>query len=139
MTANQSGGAGPDLFGTFWSEWVKNMTPSGMAAPPPSREATEHMRRVFFDMMASQADQVMRSEGFLSTMKQAMDSSLAWQKTINDMLQQGLAAGQMPSRADADHIVTLVRGMEERVLNKLDDITARVEQLENAGGEALHP
>ena len=71
-------------------------------------------------------------------MKQAMDNSLAWQKTINDMMQKGLAAAQMPSRADADHIVTLVRGMEERILNKLDDITARVEQLENAGGEAMH-
>lgn len=123
-------GSTTDPFTAMWAEWVKWATPPGGAPPSPTAEATQAMRRMFFDILAGQADQFMRSELFLNSMKQAMDNAMAWQKMINDALQQGLAAAQMPSRADNDHLVTLVRGMEDRLDRKLDDLLNRVEQLE---------
>lgn len=126
-----------DPFTAFWAEFMKSAGSSGAAAPPPSNEATQQLRKVFFDTMAAQADQFMRSEAFLSTMKHAMDNSLAWQKACNDMLQQGLAAAQVPSRADADHMVTLVRGMEERILGKLSSLSERIDRLERPQEQAI--
>jgi hypothetical protein len=63
-------------------------------------------------------------------MKQSMDQALAWQQMINQAMQKGLASAQAPTREDADHVALLVRGMEERVLSKLEELGRRVEQLE---------
>jgi hypothetical protein len=73
----------------------------------------------------------MRSEAFLAAMKQSTDHALAWQQSMNQVLQKGLSAGQMPSRADADHVVSLIRGMEDRLLEKLDRISERVDRIES--------
>lgn len=134
MSGQDAGKPLADPFSNFWGEFVKWTTPAGTAPASPSKEAMQHMRSMFFDVMASQADQFMRSEAFLSAMKQGMDNALAWKKALNEMLQKGLSAAQIPSRADADHLVTLVRGMEERVLKKLEDLSARVQRLEKSGG-----
>ena len=129
MSATNSTGPG-DPFGAMWAEWIKHMVPAGVSPPAPNSETMEHIRRVFFDMMASQADQFMRSEAFLASMKQATDNAVAWQKTMNEAMQRGLAAVQVPSRADAEHLVALVRGMEERLVDRLDELQSRVRQVE---------
>jgi hypothetical protein len=131
MPADTQNSPPSDPFTAFWSEMTQRMfTPE--RAPSPSEEAMNHMRKFFFEMMAQQADQYMRSDEFCQFLKQATDNSLAWQKQLNDSLQQGLAAAQMPSRADSDHLVTLIRGMEERLLKKLDTLNERVSELETA-------
>jgi hypothetical protein len=52
---------------------------------------------------------------------------------MNQTLQKGLSAAQVPSRADADHLVVLVRGMEDRLLERLAKIEQRLGQLEQRG------
>jgi flagellar biosynthesis chaperone FliJ len=65
-------------------------------------------------------------------MKQSMDNALALQQTVNESLQKGLASAQMPSSNDADHVVMLIRGMEERLADKIDKLTERMGKLEKA-------
>jgi len=125
---------GNDAFTSFWSDFFAKMGSAGGAAPmQPSPDFTERMRKAFFDSMTRYAEDFMRSEQFLKSMKQSMDQALAWQQGMNQMLQGGLAAAQVPSRADSDHVVGLIRGMEERLLDRLDDLSRRVEKLEKSG------
>lgn len=123
-----------DPFVAFWSDMMSRMASAGMTPQNPPPEFVNAARRAFFDAMAHYADQFMRSEAFLSAMKQSMDNALAWQQMMNQYLQRGLQTMQMPTRADADHVVLLVRGMEERLLEKLDELGKRVERIEAAQG-----
>ncbi|QOJ14576.1 MAG: hypothetical protein HRU75_07955 [Planctomycetia bacterium] len=127
--------AGADAFGAFWSDFVKRMASGGIPSPapaaPPSPDVLAQIRRAFFDAMSQHADQFMRSEPFLTAMKQAMEHSLALQQATNDMIRKGLSAAQIPSRADADHITLLVRGVEERLVDRLERLTARIERMES--------
>jgi polyhydroxyalkanoate synthesis regulator phasin len=69
-------------------------------------------------------------------MKQATDHAVAWQKNLNDMMRRALSAAQVPSRSDSEHLVALVRGMEERLMAKLEDLGSRVERLERRAGRS---
>lgn len=124
---------GGDPFSAFWTDFIAKMGTSGMPAMQPSPDFTEKMRKAFFESMTKYAEEYMRSDSFLKSMKQSMDHALAWQQGMNQMLQSGLAGAQMPSRADADHVVVLVRGMEDRLMGRLDDLQKRLEKLEKSG------
>lgn len=127
---------GNDAFAKFWQDFSSQMMAAGMPTQPqnPSVEAAAQMRRIFFDAMAKHAEEFMRSEAFLKNMKQAMDAGLAWQQSINQAMQKGLGAAQMPSRSETDHIALLVRGMEDRLIDRIDDISNRVAALEGSNG-----
>src|SRR5215470_11133640 len=116
---------GLDPFMKFWSDFMGKMAATGMPSFQPSPDMLNQMRRTFFDALAEQADTFMRSEAFLAAMKQGMETSLAWQQALNQFLQKGLAAAQVPSKVDSDHLVSLVRGMEERVLERMDELARR--------------
>jgi hypothetical protein len=99
-----------------------------------------NMRRMFFDSLARHSEEFMKSEQFLQGMKQAMDAGLAWQQTINQSMQKTLSAAQMPTRGDTDHIALLVRGLEDRLLSKIEELSDRVASLESdESGETAKP
>ncbi|MEP0845550.1 MAG: hypothetical protein HRF50_01870 [Phycisphaerae bacterium] len=129
-TAGGFGFPGGDPFTAFWSEMWSKLGAGGAAAPQPQPEVFERMRKAFFDAMAQQAEQFLRSETFLKAMKQAMDNALGVQQMMNESLRKGLSAAQAPTRADADHVSQLVRDAEERILDRLDALDRRVERLE---------
>ena len=118
---------GVEQFQAFWQDFFGKM--SGMT---PGPEGAEKMRKAFMDSMARWAEDYMRSDAFLASMKQSMDAALAWQQSMNQYLQKGLSAAQMPSREDSDNITLLIRGMEDRLLDRLEKITQRIEKLEKA-------
>lgn len=137
--------AGKDPFSAFWQDFTAKMMAAGMpvTAQNPSLDAMNQMRRIFFDSMAQHAEQFMRSEAFLKSMKQSMDAGLAWQQQLNQSLQKGLSAAQMPSRNDVEHLTLLVHGIEDRLAKKLDELSQRIGALEGdapaargAGGKA---
>ena len=72
----------------------------------------------------------MRSEAFLSMMKDSMDGALAFRKQMNDFLNKALNEGQMPTRTDMETIKFAVRRMEDRVLDRVEDLSRRVAALE---------
>lgn len=123
---------GADAFTSFWSDFFGKMASAGVAPPQPSPDVTERMRKAFFESFSKYADEFMRSEAFLKMMKQSMDHGLAWQQAMNQQLQKGLTAAQMPTKSDADHIVMLVRGMEDRLVDKLEELSRRIDHLEKA-------
>ncbi len=123
-----------DPFMRFWTEFAGRCAAAGAPPPSPPADLLSQMRRAFFDALAQQADQFLRGEAFLAVMKQTMESSLAWQQTLNQFLQKGLSASQIPSRADADHVVVLLRGLEERLHERLDDLARRIERVESVSG-----
>lgn len=127
---------GADAFSAFWSDFFGKMAAAGIAPPQPAADVSERMRKAFFESFAKYADEFMRSEAFLKMMKQSMDHALAWQQTMNQYLQKGLAGAQMPSKPDADHVVMLVRGMEDRVMDKLEEMSRRIDDLEKRGKNA---
>lgn len=131
-TPNSPFGA-QDPFSAFWQDLMARSIASGMTGmgQNPSLEAMNQMRRIFFDTFAQHAEKFMRSEAFLQSMKQAMDAGLAWQQTLNQAMQKNLAAAQMPSRADVEHVALLVRGVEDRLSHKLDALQQRIENLED--------
>lgn len=120
-----------DPFTSFWSDFMAKLGQNAAPPPTPSQEAMNQMRRAFFDAMAQHADQFMRSEAFATAIRQSMDHALGWQQMVNQTLQKTLSAAQMPSRADADHLTMLVRGVEDRLMARLDDVSKRIKQLEN--------
>ncbi len=122
---------GAEPFAAFWSDFMSRMAAlGGGAAPAVPLEATAPMRRALFDALSQHADQFLRSEQFLKSLKQSLDNALAWQQMMNQVLQKGLASAQLPSRVETDHIVLLVRGMEDRLLARLDELSQRIDKLE---------
>lgn len=123
--------ANADAFGAFWSDFLRRAASQGVApTQPPTPDTFAQLRRAFFDALAEHADKFMRSEAFLVAMKQSLEQSLAFQQTLNDMMKKGLTANQVPTRDDADHITMLVRGVEDRVLDRLERLSRRLDQLE---------
>lgn len=88
------------------------------------------MRRAFLDAWAKSCDEFMRSDHFLEMMKRSMDSSLAFREQMNQFLGQTLQSGPIPSREDTDAILLAVRTLEENIVDRLDALAQRVDQLE---------
>ncbi len=122
--------AGVEQFTKFWTDMMGRMAVPGVAPPGQSPEVMEQMRKTFFAALADHADQFMRSEQFLTAMKQSLDNSMALKQQVNQFLTRSLQAAQMPSRLDTDNIVLLLRGVEERVMGKLDELADRIKQIE---------
>jgi hypothetical protein len=119
-------------FLAFWNDFYSKMVAAGLTPGQAPQDMAERMRRSFFDAMAKYADEFMRSEAFLTAMKQSFDNALAMQSAMNQYLQKGLATAQMPSRIDQEQLVAMVRGMEDRLFTRLDALASRIEKLEKS-------
>jgi hypothetical protein len=90
------------------------------------------MQQLFFDAMASYADDFMRSEQFLEMMKKSMDQSLQFKRLVDDFLTKVHRAIQAPVQCDIDDLASLLRGIEERVFERLGRIEERVAAVEES-------
>ncbi len=139
MSKGDAAAPGSDPFTQFWTDAMGRMAAAGAASAGSNPDPAEQMRRTFFSALAEYSDQYMRSEQFLKAMKQTLDNSLALKQQINQFLTQSLQSAQMPSRSDTDHIVLLLRGLEDRVMGKLEELSNRVEALEAHRNGAPEP
>lgn len=106
---------------------------------PAFTDAAKSMQRAFFDAMAKYFDDFMRSEQFLDHMKQTMDQSIQMKKMMDDFLIQAQTTLQSPVRGDVEDLAHLLRGIEERLfdrLDKLEEKVAAVEERQGAGRDA---
>ncbi len=80
----------------------------------------------------------MRSPQFLESMKQWMDNAVTFRKMTSDFMAKVRNEMQSPSRDDIDTVMLTVRHMETRLLDRLDDLSSRVSELNErlAGGSA---
>lgn len=127
-----------DPFSSFWNEFMSRVGvdgSSGAAATAPAfSDAAKQMQRIFFDTMAKYAEDFMRSEQFLTAMKQTMDQSLQMKKMFDDFLVKAQRGMQAPARGDVDDVAGLLRGIETRVLDRLDKLEEKVAAVEESHG-----
>ena len=139
--ANDSG-ATSDPFSRFWVDLMSKMsgTPFAPTASQMQDDAMKRTRQAFFDAWAQHCDEFLRSDAFLDALKKSMDSALAFKQQLNEFLTKALHDQQMPARSDTDSIVLVLRGMEDRVLERIDRLTRRVDALESfASGASPDP
>jgi hypothetical protein len=144
MSDNDRSQTAPDPLSQFWGDFFTRAgmsPPSGASAQSasPSKEAVQQMQRVFFDALAKYCDDFMRSEQFLTMMKETMDRSLAFKQQVDQFLGQLQRGVQSPAKADMDDLGGLLRSIEERVLSRLsalEDQVAAVEETRRTGRSA---
>jgi hypothetical protein len=131
-------------FATSWMDCASRMAQTGMAfdtsrAPP---ELARQMRTMVFAAMAQYAEQFMRSPEFLEGMKRSLDAAITFRKQMNGVLTAMQHNAQGVARQDIDSLMLTMRHIETRVLDaitevsgRLDDLTRRLDGLENPPAE----
>ena len=125
-----------DPFSQFWTDMMGRMGAPGGESSASSDDWMKQMRKPFLDAMSRQAEEFMRSEQFLTAMKQSMDNALSAKQQVNQYLTKTLQDFQMPSSSDVDNIVLVMRAMEQRIVGKLDNLAERIERLEQPPADA---
>jgi hypothetical protein len=129
---NSQGSSPADPFTAFWTDMWSKMAAGGAQMPAPQPDMLNAMRKSFFEAMAKYADEFMRSEAFLQMMKLSVDNAMIWQQMMDKYLHGNVAALQMPTRGDVEQLLPLLRGMEQRLTERLNELSQRVENLEAA-------
>lgn len=141
-----------DAFTKFWTDFAARMGPAAMAgfAQPQAQptgampgmpgmmganpEMMKQMQRAFFDSLSKYADDFMRSPQFLESLKQTMDNALAIRRQVDGWITNALKTMHMPTQQDALTAVERLHGLEKRIIERLEDVAARVEALEGKAG-----
>src|SRR5215469_11010948 len=107
------------------------MAAAGLAASPdtPPPDAARQMRSALFQAMSQQADQFMRSPQFLEFIKLSLDSSIQSREQLNEFYTRMHHEIQGVARQDIDHILSGIHQSETRIMDRLEEITRRLEDL----------
>jgi hypothetical protein len=123
----------------FQKIWVETVSKAMQAAftftpnSPPS-EVVRQIRAGIFQALAESWEQFMRSPQFLKGMKQWMENAITFRKMTNDFMGRVRNEMQAPSRSDVDTIMLTVRHMEKRLLDRIDELSAQVNELKKQRG-----
>lgn len=133
-----------DQMKQFGQLWLDMLSRSGsmfdqMKPGEPPTEAARQVRGAVFKSMADQTEQFMRSEAFLQGMKQSLDAALTFQKQYQTMFTEFRHSTEGVASADIDAVMVMLRQMESRVLDRLEDlethlngISERLDRLETS-------
>jgi len=121
-------------FQKIWMETFTRMAQSAFTFSPDSAppEVLRQMRSGIFQALAQSWDEYLRSPQFMEATKQWMDSAIFYRKMTNDLLTKARHETEDIAREDIDSIMLAVRHMETRILDRLEDLTARVDALDPA-------
>jgi hypothetical protein len=119
-------------FQNIWTETLTKMMQLGISASPESTppELLRQIRSGIFQALSHSWDEFLRSPQFLESMKQWMESAIAFRKMTNDFLTKARHETQTPARDDIDAAMLTVRHMETRILDRLEAVGAHVKQLQ---------
>jgi hypothetical protein len=117
----------------MWLEFVSKMASAAESASAQSipSEVAKQTRDIFLQTLGRFTDQYMRSPEFLAMMKQSSDAAIALRQQTNDFLAQAHHAMGSLARPDVDGLLKAIRRCETRVLDKLDEMSNRLDELEN--------
>lgn len=118
-------------FQKIWLESMTRLMQAACAFPPDSAppELVREIRNGILRALGETWNEFLRSPQFQENMKQWMDSAVAFRKLNNDFMARVRKEMQAPSRDDIDTILLNVRHMETRILNRVEDLMKRVEEL----------
>jgi hypothetical protein len=117
--------------GQLWMEMCAKMGSMMTAAQPgsPPPEAARQVRAAAFKNMTEQAEQFMRSEQFLQGMKLYLDRTLESQKQYQAFMTNLRHATEGVAAQDVQAVMVLMRQMESRVLDRLEEVTNQLNRL----------
>src|SRR5262245_51850204 len=120
-------------FQKIWMESMSKIMQSAFAfgnnSPPP--DVLKQIRSGMFQALAQSWEEFMRSPQFLDSMKQWMDTAINFRRMSNDFMAKVRNEIQAPSRDDIDTVMLTVRHMEKRLLDRVEDLALRIEQLDS--------
>lgn len=117
----------------MWLEFVSKMATAATAAAAESvpTDAAKQMRDMYLQALGKYTEEYMRSPQFLAMVKQSTDAAVSLRQQTNDLLAQAHHAVGSLARPDVDSLLMAIRRCETRVLDKLDELSSRVEHLES--------
>jgi hypothetical protein len=124
-------------FQKMWLEsFSKILQATGTATPnSPPPEIVRQIRSGILQALAQSWEEFMRSPQFLEGMKQWMENAVSFRRLTSDFM-AGVRSGlHAPSRGDIDTIMLTVRHMEKRLLDRLEELGAKVGSLEARLGQ----
>lgn len=119
-----------DQTAAFQHIWVDAMSKMlhttcafGPSSAPP--EVLKEIRGGILQALAKAWEEFMRSPQFLESMKQWMDSAIAFRKMSNEFMASARNELQGTSREDIDTIMLAIRHLEKRLLDRIDQVAAQ--------------
>jgi hypothetical protein len=118
-------------FQKIWMETMSKMMQAAFTFTPnsPPPEVIRQIRGGIFQALAQSWEEFIRSPQFLEGMKQWMDNAIAFRKMTNDFMGKVRNEMQSPSRADIDTVMLTVRHMEKRLLDRMEELSSQVNEL----------
>jgi hypothetical protein len=118
-------------FSRIWSDTFTRLMQLGGTFSPDSAppEILRQMRSSVFQALSQSWEEYLRSPQFLETTKQWLDQAVNMRQMTNDYLTRLHQEMQTPARQDIDAVLLSVRHMERRVLDRLEQIEARLESV----------
>jgi hypothetical protein len=118
-------------FQKIWVDSVSKMMQAAFTITPnsPPPEVLRQIRSGIFQALADSWDEFMRSPQFLEGMKQWMETAINFRKISNDFMSKVRNEMQAPSRDDVDTLMVNIRHIEKRLLDRIDELAAQVNQV----------
>ena len=118
-------------FQRIWVDSASKIMQAAFTAGPNSAppEILKQIRGGIFQALAESWEEFMRSPQFLEGMKQWMESAINFRKLSNDFMSKVRNEMQAPSRDDVDTIMLNIHHIEKRLLDRLDELSTLVTQL----------
>ncbi|MDB6020872.1 MAG: hypothetical protein JWQ04_729 [Pedosphaera sp.] len=119
-------------FQKIWMETFTRMAQAGFSLSPDSAppELLRQMRSGIFGALSKSWEEFMRSPQFMESMKGMMENAIAFRKMSTDLLTQAHHSMQGTARADIDDLMRAIHHLETRILDRVEEVATRVEQLE---------
>jgi hypothetical protein len=116
----------------LWMDSISKILQAAFTATPnsPPPEVVGQIRAGILQALAHSWEEYMRSPQFLAGMRQWMENAVAFRKLTNDFMASVRSGLQAPSRGDIDTVMLTVRHMEKRLLDRLEDSSAKVNSLD---------
>jgi hypothetical protein len=138
MSENASQSTGPEQWEAFqkvWADTFNKMLQVGMTFSPESTppEYLKQMRASIFQAMAQSWEEFLRSPQFLDGMKQWMESAIAFRKLNTDTMTRLHEEMRTPSSDDIDAVLVAMRHMEQRMLDRIEELAARLDKASPGG------
>ena len=124
----------------MWLECVSEMTAAAAASDPADPpQAARQVRDKYFEVLGRQIDEHFRSPQFLEWMRQSTEAAITLRKQANDFFERSHHNFGTVARQDVDSLMMAVRRCETRVLDKLDGISRRLDDLDRGENETSPP
>ncbi len=126
-------------FQKMWMESASRMVQAALGTPPNSDpEVLRQMRNGLFQALAQSWEEFMRSPQFLEGVKQWMENAVSFRKMTGEVLAKARNEMQAPSRDDIDTVLLAVRHLENRLLDRLESMSAELAALKARAENGRH-